>query len=188
MVTLPSTGWVIVASTDWVTVATLGPSALLLMHSHPGKRWSIRDAPPWSSGGIWDRPRVAGRCPHPLWQGGPGLCWPSSCLGKCRAGCGPAAGPGAAAGATLGTPGRNALRPSSNRFIRFWGRSAGCVRSGDAAAASSLCSSRFSSPAGKVGKPGGWERVSSWGWGVQDAHCPKEASASLFPALQVPWG
>lgn len=127
-----------VASTGWVTLANLGPLALLPMHSYPGKCWSIPGAPPWSSGGIWE----LALCPSevsvstPWWQGGAGLCWPSSCLGKCMAGHGPAAWPGAGAGATLGTPGRNALHPGSNRFIQFWSRSAGCVRSGEAAAAS----------------------------------------------------
>lgn len=57
-------------------------------------------------------------------------------MGKCQAGPRPVAGPGAGAGATLGTPGRNALHPGSNRFIQFRSRSAGCVRSGEAAAAS----------------------------------------------------
>lgn len=54
------------ASTDWVTVATLGPSALLPMHSHPGKRWNIRDAPPWSSGGIWEPTPCPREVLHPL--------------------------------------------------------------------------------------------------------------------------
>lgn len=140
--------------------------------------------------GFGSRPCVPVRCLHPsvAGQGGAGLCWPSSCLGKCLAGCGPAAGPAAGAGATLGTPGRNALRPGSNRFIRFWSRSAGCVRSGEEPPPPSPGSNHFSSPAGKVGSPGGWERVSRWDWGVQDTHCPRGASTSLFPALQIPWG
>lgn len=95
----------------------------------------------------------------------------------------------------LGTPGSSAL--GSNRFLRFLGRSAGCVRSGRCSCRLLSLGSKPLPPSprprphremGNGGSPSprGGRRVSGWERGVQDAHRQREPPFSLFPAVQPP--